>query len=93
MSKSWKTKPIRELFRTITKLKGEAEVAAFMRDLATLAELRAMAERWEVAQLIDKGISYREIAKKTGVSTATITRVAHWLHEGEGGYRAMLKKS
>ena len=28
----------------------------------------------------------------TGASTATVTRVAQWLHHGEGGYRAVLKR-
>ncbi|MCL4167299.1 UNVERIFIED_CONTAM: hypothetical protein GTU68_002114 [Idotea baltica] len=51
-----------------------------------------MAERWEIAQLVDKGVSYREIAKQTGASTATITRVAQWLNHGMGGYRELLKQ-
>ncbi len=63
-----------------------------MRDLATISELKSMAERWEVARMIDKGISYREISKKTGVSTATITRVALWFNHGEGGYKKMMEK-
>lgn len=34
----------------------------------------------------------RDIAtfKDTGASTATITRVAHWLHHGYGGYGLVL---
>lgn len=92
MPQDWKTRPISNLFKAVIRLKSENEAAAFMRDLCTIAELRAMSERWEVAQMIDQGISYREIAKKTGVSTATITRVGHWLKDGEGGYMAMLKK-
>ena len=63
-----------------------------MRDLCTLSELQSMSERFQVVQQIDKGLSYRKINKKTGVSTATITRVAHWLHHGMGGYQMMLKR-
>ena len=37
-------------------------------------------------------IPYREIAK-TGASTATITRVAHWLHHGMGGYKLILERT
>jgi TrpR-related protein YerC/YecD len=51
-----------------------------------------MAQRWEVAQLVDEGVSYLEIARRTGASTATVTRVAQWLHHGEGGYRAVLDR-
>ncbi len=46
-----------------------------------------MAHRWQVARLVHKGLPYTEIAEKTGASTATVTRVAHWLNHGEGGYR------
>jgi TrpR-related protein YerC/YecD len=88
----WKNKSIKDLFRAITSLESEKETSAFMRDLATIAELRSMAERWQVAQMIEKGIPYRKIAEKTGVSTTTITRVAHWINEGEGGYKKMLEK-
>jgi TrpR-related protein YerC/YecD len=51
-----------------------------------------MAQRWAVARLLDGGLHYAEISRRTGASTATITRIASWLHHGEGGYRAMLAK-
>ena len=47
-----------------------------------------MAHRWQVARLLDRGLPYLEIAEKTDASTTTVTRVAHWLRHGEGGYRA-----
>lgn len=88
----WKTKNIKSLIDTIASFKNEDEASAFLRDLATISELEAMAERWGVAQMIHKGITYREINKKTGVSTATITRVARWMKNGEGGYGKMIEK-
>jgi TrpR-related protein YerC/YecD len=51
-----------------------------------------MAQRWAVVRLLDAGLHYAEISRRTGASTATITRIASWLHHGEGGYRAMLDK-
>ena len=80
------------LIRTISSLRDETEVSNFLRDLCTWGELEAMAQRWEVAQLVDEGVSYLEIARRTGASTATVTRVAQWLHHGEGGYRAVLDR-
>jgi uncharacterized protein YerC len=35
---------------------------------------------------------YHEVSKKTGASTTTVTRVAHWLRHGEGGYRLLLDR-
>jgi len=82
-----------ELFDAIRSRKSRAELESFMRDLCTLGELEAMAHRWQVARLVDQGLPYMEIAEKTGASTATVTRVAHWLNHGEGGYRSAIDKA
>jgi TrpR-related protein YerC/YecD len=82
-----------ELFATIASLQGPEEVEAFLRDLCTYSELEAMAHRWQVAQLLEEGLSYLEIAKRTHASTTTVTRVAHWLRHGEGGYRLALDRA
>lgn len=87
-----KNQELQELYTAISKLKTTEECANFFRDLCTVNELKAMSERWQVAQKVNTGTPYRQIAKETGASTATITRVAHWLHHGMGGYQLMLKK-
>jgi TrpR-related protein YerC/YecD len=83
---------MRELFDAIRTLETPAETEAFFRDLCTLSELEAMAHRWEVARLLERGLPYVEIAERTGASTTTVTRVAHWLRHGEGGYRRALDR-
>lgn len=82
-----------ELFLAVAKLKTADECKRFFRDLCTLAELKAMIERFQVAKLVLKEEPYREINRKTKVSTATITRVAYWLHHGLGGYKLALERS
>ena len=91
--KNWQTDRVMDFFRVILRLKDVEEVSAFMRDVATLSELTEMAKRWEAAQLIDKKAPYREVSEKTGLSTTTVSRVAYWLRNGEGGYEIALKKS
>ena len=81
-----------DLYETIESLEGTDDVERFLRDLCTLSELEAMAHRWEVAKLLDQGLPYQEIARQTGASTTTVTRVAHWLRHGEGGYRTALDR-
>jgi len=81
-----------ELFEVITLLEDGEDCARFFRDLCTISELEAMAERWEIVKLIEEGIPYRRISETTGASTTTVTRIAHWLKYGEGGYRLMLKR-
>jgi TrpR-related protein YerC/YecD len=84
---------MQELFATILALETQDEVERFFRDLCTLAELEAISHRWTVAKLVDQGLPYLEIAQLTGASTATVTRVAHWLHHGEGGYQLALERA
>ncbi len=80
----------KSLCKAIAKLKTPDECQRFLIDLCTPAELQAMADRWQVAQLVDKSLPYRKIHDQTGVSTATITRVARCLLYGESGYKAAL---
>jgi TrpR-related protein YerC/YecD len=89
----WQTKEVRELFAAILSLESRVEVERFFRDLCTLSELEAMAHRWQVARLLERGLPYLEIAERTGASTTTVTRVAHWLRHGEGGYRSALDRT
>jgi TrpR-related protein YerC/YecD len=84
---------MKQLFAAIESLENLAEVEAFFRDLCTLSELEAMAHRWRVAQLLDRGLPYLEVAERTHASTTTVTRVAHWLRHGEGGYRLALDRA
>jgi len=86
------SKQMKELFQAILKLETADECKKLFRDLCTLSELEAMAERFQVAKRVFAGETYREINRKTGSSTATITRVAHWLHHGMGGYRLVLER-
>jgi TrpR-related protein YerC/YecD len=89
----WETKEMRDLFDAMLVLETRAEVERFFRDLCTLSELEAMAHRWQVAKLVEKGMPYLEISERTGASTTTVTRVAHWLKHGEGGYRLALDRA
>ncbi len=84
---------MRELFDAILSLESRQEAESFFRDLCTLSELEAMGHRWQVARLLEQGLSYLEIAERTGASTTTVTRVAHWLRHGEGGYRLALDRA
>jgi TrpR-related protein YerC/YecD len=86
----WRSADVEALFDALLSLETREEAAAFMRDLCTLGELRDLGQRWAVVRLLDAGLHYSEISRLTGASTATITRIASWLHHGEGGYRLLL---
>ncbi len=90
---SYKPKNDKEKFlaKSFLKLKTEQEAANFLRDLLTIKELEEFANRLEMARLLKKGWSYKKIAKELKVSTTTVTRTAHWLFRGCGGYEKVLK--
>lgn len=81
--------PLEDAFLALRKAD---DVTRFLLDLCTPAEIAAFRERWGVAQRLDKGQSYREIAESTGVSTTTVTRVARFLQqERHRGYLCALE--
>ena len=88
----WPTKEHQDLFGAIASMKTAEETSHFLRDLCTVSELDAMAHRWQVAQLLDEGLPYLEVAKRAHASTTTVTRVAQWLRRGEGGYGLALRR-
>jgi len=90
---TWRTDDAEALFGAILRLKTTDEAALFFRDLCTLSEIHDLAQRWAVARLLGAGLHYAEISKRTGASTATITRIASWLRHGEGGYRLLLERT
>src|SRR5438270_12379846 len=88
----WPTKQHRELFGAIASFRNPEEVERFLRDLCTRSELDAMAHRLEVAQLLEQGLPYLEVARQAHASTTTVTRVSQWLRNGEGGYQLVLRR-
>ncbi|MDD4321034.1 MAG: YerC/YecD family TrpR-related protein [Acidaminococcaceae bacterium] len=77
---------LEQLFAAILSLKNQEECDAFFEDICTLSEVKAMSQRLEVAKMLNKGENYNNIAKATGASSTTVSRVNRCLHYGAGGY-------
>lgn len=80
------------LFDAILSLRSQEECYRFFEDICTISELRAISQRWEVARLLDQGMTFSAIVAQTGASTATISRVNRCLNYGADGYRLALKR-
>lgn len=80
------------LFKAVLNLKTVEECYDFFEDVCTIKEIRDMAQRLEVAILLDNKKNYQEIAEATAVSTATISRVSKCLNYGSGGYRTAIDR-
>ena len=83
---------ITELFKAIATLENEEECAYFFEDLCSVAELKAMAQRLQVAKLLKLDLPYNKIVDMTGASTATISRVKRSFDYGEDGYMIAIKR-
>lgn len=81
------------LVHTLVAMSDETKCRAFLEDICTIKELQDIAQRLEVAYMLDEGKNYQEISKSTGASTATISRVKKCLVYGSGGYRHALDGS
>ena len=79
-------------FEAILQLKNIDECYNFFEDVATINEIKALAQRMHVAQLLKSKKVYTEIAEQTGASTATISRVNKCLNDGAGGYELILDR-
>ncbi|MBR6901448.1 MAG: DNA-binding transcriptional regulator [Synergistaceae bacterium] len=87
---SWRDTQTDNLCRAFLKLKDVDEVYNFLEDLATIGEIKSMAQRLEVARLLKMSKKYPEIVEATGASTATISRVKKCFEYGAGGYEIVL---
>lgn len=81
-----------DLLDTFLSLKNEDELKAYFRDIMSERDLRELAMRWEVAKMLDAGVTYEQIQAKSGVAMETISRISRWLKEGCGGYKMMIER-
>lgn len=90
MNEKLKSPQMDTLMKAIASLENEQECYCFFEDLCTISELKAMAQRLQVARLLKDGVQYAEIVAETGASTATIARVNKALLYGADGYHHIL---
>ena len=83
---------IDQLFTAILSLKTVEECYQFFDDLCTIGEMKSLAQRLEVARMLQEGRTYHHIEAQTGASTATISRVKRCLHYGSDGYQLVLDR-
>ena len=78
------------LMEAVLKLESIEDAYRFFEDICTIAEVKSMGQRIEVARLLRAGVTYQEIARETGASSATISRVNRALLYGAEGYVRVL---
>ena len=84
--------PDSALYKAILQLHNIEECYDFFTDLCTVSELKAMEQRFEVAQLLNDGLIYNDSLERTGASSATISRVNRSLNYGTDAYRMIFDR-
>ena len=93
MKERMEIKNLDDLYEAILHLETVEECRSFFKDLCTIPELKALSQRFQVAKMLIDDNVYSEIVRKTGASTATISRVNRSLtYDGSGGYGIVFNK-
>lgn len=86
MGKTIRTDSVKDLFEAVLTLENVEECFKFFEDVCTVNEVLSIAQRFAVAKMLKDNHTYLEVAKETGASTATISRVNRSLNYGNDGY-------
>lgn len=89
---NWKDENTDFLAKSLLTLRDADDVYRLLDDLCTISEIKAMAQRIQVARLLSQNTTYNNIARDTGASTATISRVKRCLNYGADGYKRVLAR-
>lgn len=87
-----KSDQVDKFFEAILLLENREECYKFFEDICTIKEIKSIAQRLEVAKLLQDKKTYNEIEAETGASTATISRINRSFNYGVGGYDIVLKR-
>lgn len=93
MEKGLHSEAVGKFFDAVLSLENKEECYQFFEDVCTVKELTAIAQRVEVAKMLREERTYLDIAKETGASTATISRVNRSLNYGTGGIDMALERT
>ena len=82
-----------KLFKAILSLQDIEECYDFFEDICTIKEVKDMAQRLHIAEMLLEGKTYEKIVKETEISTATISRINRCIQYGPGGYKKIIERN
>ena len=82
-----------KLFKAILSLQDIEECYDFFEDICTIKEVKDMAQRLQIAEMLLEGKTYEKIVKETEISTATISRINRCIQYGPGGYKKIIERN
>jgi TrpR-related protein YerC/YecD len=82
---NWQDPSVQALVTALQHVRSYEDMRRFLADLCTEAEIELLAKRFQAADMLSEAIPYKLIARETGLSSATIAKVASKMSRGEGG--------
>ena len=76
-----------DVITVLAKMDNKTDVFNFLRDLLSEKEILEFSNRFKVAQMLEKNISYKKIEAETWVSSTTIARISKFLNWDNKGYK------
>ncbi|MCD2435366.1 YerC/YecD family TrpR-related protein [Acidaminococcus sp. NSJ-142] len=92
MQAGYNKKELLQLADAFLTLENKEMCLAFLEDICTPNELKALGQRLEVAVRLHRGENYAKIVKDTGASSTTVSRVNRCLNYGAGGYQTVIPR-
>lgn len=83
---------IQRFWDAITLIEDRGEAIAFLKDLLTPTEIRMLAKRLQIADMLAKGYKYDDIKTHVRVTVQTISHVNNKLNFGDDGLIKILQK-
>ena len=83
---------IMELYKVLDSLQSEEEFKIFFEDICTPQEIANMNQRIACARMLENGETYTSIIEKTGISSATLSRISKCIQHSNGGFSTLLKR-
>lgn len=78
---------LNDTLTVLSNIDSKERMFEFLLDLMTEKEMLEFSRRFEVAKMLDEGISYTRIEKKTSMSSTTIARISKALNSDNFGYK------
>lgn len=86
-----KTDKRKALAQALLSLKTEDECLAFLKDICTIKEMDDLANRLQIAGLLNEGKTFNEVEAACKASSVTVSRVNRCLKYGRG-YKLIFKR-
>lgn len=83
---------IHRFWDAVTLIEDRSEAIAFLKDLLTPTEVRMLAKRLQIADMLAKGYKYDDIKTHVRVTVQTISHVNNKLNFGDDGLIKILQK-